>query len=76
MSLRFSEELSALHAKLQRLMRRREDLESDLQRQHGKFVFQLGVFNGLIHPPDRRTILDITFNPVARFTCSYRKVEA
>ncbi|KAF8506861.1 muts domain V-domain-containing protein [Russula emetica] len=31
----FSEELSALHTKLQRLMKRREGLESDLQRQYG-----------------------------------------
>ncbi|KAI0004084.1 muts domain V-domain-containing protein [Russula compacta] len=30
----FSRELSALHAKLQRLLRRREDMESDLQRHY------------------------------------------
>jgi hypothetical protein len=40
MSLRFSEELSALHTKLQRLMKQRDDLESDLQHQYGKFFFQ------------------------------------
>ena len=33
---RFSEELKALHTKFQRLMRRREDLEDDLQRHYGK----------------------------------------
>jgi hypothetical protein len=35
-SLRFSKELSALHAKFKRLLRLREDLEGDLQRQCSK----------------------------------------
>lgn len=34
--LRFSKELSSLHVKFQRLLKLREDLESDLQREHGK----------------------------------------
>lgn len=58
-------------------MRQREDLEGDMQRQYSKFFFsQSGEPNRSIHPPDRRTILNITFEPVARLTCSYSKVEA
>jgi hypothetical protein len=35
-SLRFTQELSTLHARLQRLLKLREDLESDLQHHFGK----------------------------------------
>ena len=57
-------------------MKQRDDLESDLQHQYGKFFFPTGASNSLIHPPDRRAILNITFNPVAGLTCPYRKVKA
>ena len=35
-SLRSSKELSSLHAKFQRLLKLREDLENDLQREYSK----------------------------------------
>lgn len=40
-TLRFSGELSALHAKFQRLLKQREDLESDLQRHCSTIIFYL-----------------------------------
>lgn len=57
-------------------MRQRETLESLLQRQYGKFVSQRECLIALIHPPDRRAILNFTVNLFARFSCSYREVKA
>lgn len=45
---RFSEELSALHTKFQRLLKQREDFESDLQRHYSAIILYLeGISSNL-----------------------------
>ncbi len=72
---RFSEELSTLHKRFQKLLRQREDLENDIQCLYSTNVSWEVKSTALMYH-FRCAVLDTTFVTVARMARPRRKVQA